>query len=222
VDDAAVYLVENSGGSGVFTYLAVLLNQNGEYVNASTTLLGDRVQIKSAAIRNQAIQLEMVIAGEDDAFCCPTQLVSVSYALDDTNTLAETSFEALGRVSLADLFGTSWSLDRLDFETPILSDTEITLTIADDLISGLAGCNAYTAPLNVEGDPTAPGQSLDFGPIALTRRACEQDVMAQEMTYVSALENVVQFSYQAGQLALTYSGEDSFGTLYFNLVDGVR
>ena len=50
IDDAAMLLVENSGGSGVFTYVGAQLNQDGQPVDAGTVLLGDRTQIQSAVI----------------------------------------------------------------------------------------------------------------------------------------------------------------------------
>ena len=47
VDDAVVLLVENSGGSGSFVYMAAVLNQGGKPENVDTVLLGDRAQVQS-------------------------------------------------------------------------------------------------------------------------------------------------------------------------------
>jgi hypothetical protein len=82
VADAAVLLVENSGGSGAFIYLAAVLNQDGEPNNQTTALLGDRVQVESLKIETGQIQIEMLTHGPDDPLCCPTQETAASYTLE--------------------------------------------------------------------------------------------------------------------------------------------
>jgi hypothetical protein len=82
VADAAVLLVENSGGSGAFIYLAAVLNQDGEPNNQTTALLGDRVQVESLKIETGQIQIEMLTHGPDDPLCCPTQETTASYTLE--------------------------------------------------------------------------------------------------------------------------------------------
>jgi len=92
VDDAAVLLVENSGGSGSFVYLAAILNQEGTPENAGTVLLGDRAQVQSLTIADGQISVTMVTHGPDDPMCCPTQEVQQTYELQD-NELVQTSGE---------------------------------------------------------------------------------------------------------------------------------
>ena len=82
VDDAAVLLVENSGGSGSFVYLSAVLNQSGEPVNQATTLLGDRVQVEQLTIKSGEILIRMLAHGPDDPQCCPSQEMQSSYTLD--------------------------------------------------------------------------------------------------------------------------------------------
>ena len=82
VDDAAVLVVETSGGSGAFIYLAAMLNQDGEPYNQATLLLGDRVQVKALKIDAGEIQIEMLTHGPDDPLCCPSQETSASYTLE--------------------------------------------------------------------------------------------------------------------------------------------
>lgn len=82
VEDAAVLLVENSGGSGSFVYLAAVLNQNGEPVNQATTLLGDRVQVEQLTIESGEIHIRMLAHGPDDPQCCPSQVMQSSYTLE--------------------------------------------------------------------------------------------------------------------------------------------
>ena len=130
VNDAAMVLVENSGGSGVFNYVGAQVNQDGQPVDAGTVLLGDRTQIQSAKIENEQIVIDIVTQGPDDAMCCPTTKMRMSYALQD-GMLAEVGAEDMGTVSLDDLMGTSWVLNRLDQDQLVLPDTAITASFAD-------------------------------------------------------------------------------------------
>jgi len=82
VDDAAVLLVENSGGSGSFVYLAAVLNRDGKPDNTATTLLGDRVQVEELTIESGQILVKMVAHGPDDPMCCPTQESLETYTLE--------------------------------------------------------------------------------------------------------------------------------------------
>lgn len=87
VDDAAVLLVENSGGSGSFVYLAVVLNHDGDPVNQATTLLGDRVQVEELNIELGEIQVRMLTHGPDDPLCCPTLETTASYNLESLESM---------------------------------------------------------------------------------------------------------------------------------------
>jgi len=81
-EDAAVLLVENSGGSGSFVYLAAVVNKDGKPENAATTLLEDRAQVKSLTIANGKITVEMVTHGPEDPRCCPSQEETRVYKLE--------------------------------------------------------------------------------------------------------------------------------------------
>jgi len=52
VDDAALLLVQEPGGSGTFYYVAAALNVHGAYRGTNAVLLGDRVAPQNVAIRN--------------------------------------------------------------------------------------------------------------------------------------------------------------------------
>lgn len=57
--DAAVILVWSGGGSGQFASIAAVLNVNGKPVHVASRELGDRVEIKSFAIKNGAIEIRL-------------------------------------------------------------------------------------------------------------------------------------------------------------------
>lgn len=210
VDDAAVLLVESSGGSGVFDYVGAQINENGQPVDAGTVMLGDRSQIISGAIVDGQVVIEMVTQGPNDAMCCATLKVRKSFVVQD-GKLAETGTEELGNVALDDLMGTSWVLEELNRDKPVLEETAITAAFADGVVSGSAGCNNYNASVSSDG-----GQNLTVGPAATTMMACPDPVSSQEMAYLTALQGTTQWSYYIGKLAISYQDADgNLGALIF-------
>ncbi|MCB0124092.1 MAG: META domain-containing protein, partial [Caldilineaceae bacterium] len=213
VADAAVVLVESAGGSGVFTYIAAQLNQDGQAVDAGAVWVGDRTQIAAMAVADGQIVLDIVTQGPDDAQCCPTLKIRKLYALQD-DQLTEVGSEELGAVAVDDLNGTSWVLVALGGEALSAEDEEpITISFQDGEISGFGGCNRYNSSFAAEGEnPLA----VAVGPIAGTRMACPEPRLTQETTYFSALEHVSQWGYRVGQLSLFYVNDDgTTGTLLF-------
>ncbi len=82
VDDAAVILVANPGGSGTFYHLAAVFNQGGTPKHVASQSLGDRIQVKSLSIKSGEIILNMVVHGPSDPLCCPTVVVTRTYKLE--------------------------------------------------------------------------------------------------------------------------------------------
>jgi len=85
--DAVVVLDTNTGGSGVFLYLAALVNQDGQPDNVSTVFLGDRVKIDAVTIQSGVVRLEMVVQGTQDAMCCPSQKVTQEFVLKNNQLM---------------------------------------------------------------------------------------------------------------------------------------
>jgi membrane-bound inhibitor of C-type lysozyme len=202
VEDAAVFLVESGGGTGNFIYVAAQLNQNGQPVDAGAVWIEDRVQVKSAAIENGQISLEITAEGPGDAACCKSHKTNTSYALQD-GLLAEILGEeqALERISAADLNGTSWTLLELDYDQPALVDTEVTISFADGQITGFGGCNNYNSNFTLGDDNPFV---MSISPVVATRQACPEPILDQETAYFSALENVSLWGYDIGRLAMNY------------------
>jgi len=90
VADAAVILIENSGGSGSFLYLAAVINEGGAPVNVATQFVGDREQAQVISIEDGEITLNMVAHGPDDPMCCPTVEATQKYKLQG-DTLVQIS-----------------------------------------------------------------------------------------------------------------------------------
>jgi hypothetical protein len=86
--DGAVILAVDTGGSGIFIYLAVATINGDQVSNPDTYFLGDRVRVQSLTIKDGQIRLNLLKHQADDPQCCPSQLVSMAYQLDNqTGTL---------------------------------------------------------------------------------------------------------------------------------------
>ena len=207
VADAVVFLVERGGGSGVFTYVAAQLNRAGQPVDAGAVRIGDRIQVKSAAIEEGQVTLDIITQGPGDPACCGTHQARTTYALQE-GKLVETTGESgdLVKVSAADLDGTSWTLLELNADQPALADAAVTINFQDGppSVSGFGGCNTYTSSFSLdEVNPFI----MTTGPVAATRQACPDPAGAQETAYFTALGNVSQWAYVFGRLALYYQDD---------------
>lgn len=208
--EALVLLAENSGGSGTRSHLAVLGWGAEGAENLATSLVGDRVQIRSAWISHGRIEFDVVQAGPGDAACCPSQKARRTWSLGETG-LRETSEEITGTLSIVDIAGVEWVLTRFAANEPAPAEPEVTLEIDDDRVIGSAGCNRYFAA--IEEGPT-PGD-VKVGSPGSTRRACPGDIMALESRYLNRLGQVVKFGFSLGRLVLTWRGDDAMGSLFF-------
>ena len=100
-----------------------------------------------------------------------------------------------------ELSGTAWELIALNGEPP-LADTSITLEFSETDAMGVAGCNQYSGPYELEGE------ALTFGEMVRTMMACmePEGVMEQEDAYLAALSSVASVRQSGGQLELLDAG----------------
>lgn len=73
IEDAAVILENETGGSGHYLELFAVYNINGNPKSVASIGLGDRVQVNSIVIKNSIIKLRMLSHDEQDGQCCPTK-----------------------------------------------------------------------------------------------------------------------------------------------------
>ena len=85
VEDAAITIVENFGGSGSFVSLLAITNQNGIPTAAASTIVDDRPMLEELSIQNGKIYLAATIHGIQDPMCCPTLQTKRFYALAANN-----------------------------------------------------------------------------------------------------------------------------------------
>ena len=99
------------------------------------------------------------------------------------------------------LAGTDWrlvSLGPAGGEASLVAGTSVTLKFGEDgRASGSTGCNAYSGTYQVRGD------TISFGRLASTRRAClDQNANQQEQRFLAALEAANRFRLSSDRLTI--------------------
>jgi hypothetical protein len=72
-DDAAVIIATRYGGTGIFEYLAIVANVDGQPFNVASTSLGDRTIINAISIEASQIHLDVITHAPEDGLCCPSR-----------------------------------------------------------------------------------------------------------------------------------------------------
>jgi heat shock protein HslJ len=210
-DEAVVLLTYRPGGTGTFSFLAVVTRKDGTLRNVATTALGDRVQVRSARIDAARLLVSGVRAGAKDAACCPGELVDWQWTLGERRLNALDTVST-GRLSVATLAGTVWALRAWDMTETAGPEPAVTLTYDAGRFSGSSGCNRYVAP--VEGG-AMPGD-VTVGLLAGTRMACPEPQTSVEARFLEQLGAARTFGFMGGRLAIAYTRADgSPGTMLF-------
>jgi heat shock protein HslJ len=187
----------SEGGSGNLVYVGVFRVQGGRATDVAVALVGDRVQVRTLAIADAAVILDVVEAGPGDAICCPGQLARKSYGFRD-GALRLASSSVTGRLSLAALADATWTLVSLD-RLPISGiDRPPTVVIEGSRLSGFGGCNRYTGQV-AEKSPGA----IVVGPLAATKMACPAPAMELESRFLAAMSRMTRYSFVDGRLVLS-------------------
>ncbi|MCB0016144.1 MAG: META domain-containing protein [Anaerolineales bacterium] len=196
VDDAAVLLVENSGGTGSFVYLAAVLNSEGTPENVSTLLLGDRVSPESVMIAHGEIVVEAETHAEDDPLCCPSLKTRTTYTLQNGALITVNTEYLTERKETTvpdELLGTWYwlafqdSADGAESNDIIVSDpSNYGLEfLVDGTAQIQADCNSGSSQLTLEDN------SLTFAPGPMTLAECEPGSLYNE--YLARLGDVVTY-----------------------------
>jgi hypothetical protein len=92
VDDAAITIAENYGGSGVFVSVVAVLDQGGQPNPVATALIDDRPMINNLSIKNGEIFVDATIHDTNDAMCCPSLPSTRNYRLVENDELVLSRF----------------------------------------------------------------------------------------------------------------------------------
>jgi hypothetical protein len=87
IEDAAVVIATRYGGTGIFEYLAVVLNAGGQAHNVDSVYLGDRTIINTISIELSRVHIDVVAHGPEDGLCCPSRPAVWTFELSDNELL---------------------------------------------------------------------------------------------------------------------------------------
>jgi heat shock protein HslJ len=93
------------------------------------------------------------------------------------------------------LDNTNWSLTSISASS-VASDAGVMLDFVAGAAGGFSGCNHFAVTY------TATPTSLAFGPITVTRIVCDDDRMAVEMSFLTALSTVSGYTAAGDTLTL--------------------
>lgn len=102
----------------------------------------------------------------------------------------------VGTAALAEesILGATWLAEDIKGKG-VIDNLQTTLAVSrDGTVSGLAGCNRFS------GTPTIKGQSITFGPMAVTRMACLPAVAEQEDRFLAALGETALYRFDGSYL----------------------
>jgi hypothetical protein len=71
-EDAVIALYTNTGGTGTFVELALVLNTNGQPKHIASAAIGDRNPARAMSIADGLLTADLTIHDADDPFCCPS------------------------------------------------------------------------------------------------------------------------------------------------------
>lgn len=223
LEDAAVVLWWQSGGTGTFRYLAAVLNDDGAPRQAGVARLGDRARIDGLSIDAGEIVIDAVTHSPDDPMCCPTQRVEQTYAVQgdelvQTASQVISSGEAAGSdVVAADIAGMVWTWDRFGDAT---GQTDIVVPYPpayrlelhpDGYFDIKADCNRGGGTYTLDGSSL----TLELGPMTLAE--CEPGSLYDE--YIDLLGPVVTYAREGDSLILNLAADG--GTMKFSRLHAV-
>ncbi len=101
-------------------------------------------------------------------------------------------------------------------EQPLIPGTQITALFTDTEVSGIAGCNNYSAALTPVDD------YFTVGPIASTQKACSEPagVMEQETAYLAALAGTAGYLWE--EQLVNGTTLVTAGQVFYTLEDGTK
>jgi heat shock protein HslJ len=209
IEEAAVLLASNFGGSGAFLHVAVVGQQASGLRNLDTRFVGDRMQVRDLRIEAGQIMLDVVRAGPNDPSCCPTEVVTLRMRMTGGRLGEAKPVGPATRLSLETLSGSTWRL--ASWKDSQLAPDGLTLSYAGGQFQGTAACNGYSASVRA---PNAD-RTLKVDPPRSTRKMCEQEKMVTEQRFLDLLAKVNGFWFDAGRLALPYGQGSDSGVMLF-------
>jgi heat shock protein HslJ len=209
--EAVAFLAFASGGSGELLHLLVMDRHQGALRQRANAIVGDRVQIRDAHVRGRDIVVDVIQSGAGDPACCPGEMATRMWQLAGDSLTEHPSGVPPTRLMPMASGGHDWKLAEWSVGEPAPETPAVTLTYSAGRWSGTSGCNRYAASVS-SGESAG---DVIVGPAMGTRMACGAPADEVERRFLKQLGATRRIGFLAGRLALSYSIEDSVGTMLF-------
>lgn len=165
----------------------VFVIENAEGTRFNPTNLPDAFKVEGKAVEAEARRREDVMS---------LGMVGPIVELLRIREREGSAGEAAAPASAPALAGTRWRLEDLA-GAGVIDDAQATLEFVEGgRVAGNTSCNRFT------GTVTISGNTIAFGPLAATRRACAEAVMNQESRYLAALGQARRFEVSGSTLLI--------------------
>lgn len=195
-DAGAVVLVTETGGTGTFYDLALLVRQGNGWVNSDVVALSDRVDIHGLTMRDDRVVVEMTTRGPRDPMCCPTLRLERRYALQGDRLVAAGESPVVPPSVLVGPVW-QWAETRYNNDTRAAPSRPEAYTVqfaANGTVAVRADCNQKG------GTYTLREKSLDIAITHSTMAMCPEDSL--EGMFVRDLAGVAVWFIRDGELYL--------------------
>ncbi len=167
--------------------------------------IGALMQTEMACLREDLMELERVFLqalGAARAYAVDGDTLTIDY---DGGVLRFTRSAPQATLPLE---GTPWDLNAFGtggVVSSLIAGSRITAEFTQGRVGGSTGCNEYGGSYSVQET------AITFGEIVATKRACTEEIMAQERAFLDALQTAKQATLEGRELRIEHAG----GTLYF-------
>lgn len=165
-----------------------------------------KLVVSQFAMTEMACTDEALMAFDDTVskfLAASPSIVQVGDVLTLANNDITLTLRAAQAVPDSALEGTTWTVTGTvqGDGTSSLNTEPATLLLKDGTAEVFAGCNTGT------GSYTVDGTTIEFGPLALTKKACDAPATALEATVTSVLTGSVEYDIEGTKLTL-FKGTD--------------
>jgi len=206
---AALVIVTDPGGSGVFFDLYLARQRENEWVIVDRTHLGDRIRVNKIEFERGLVGLALTVHGPHDGICCPTERTRIHYALQDERLVKVNGPE---RNSPNPIEGPVWvwqhTLHVDGTRTTPAEAGHYTLRLGPNgQLDVSADCNRAGGNYRVEGS------RLTLSVTHSTMAACPPESLDRQ--FLAALAAVSAWRLEGGSLRVDLTGD---GVMVFTVV----
>jgi heat shock protein HslJ len=203
---AALVIVTDPGGSGVFFDLYLVRQQKNRWSVVDRARLGDRIRVNTIEIEQGLVGLDLTTHGPGDGICCPTERKRVHYALQGKRLVKVT---APAENTPSPIEGPVWTWQyavRVDGTRTTPTESELyTLSLGPNRqLKVRADCN------QAGGHYRLHGASLTLSVTRSTMAACPPESLDKQ--FLADIATVMEWHVEENRLRLNLTDG---GTMVF-------